>query len=147
VPPVWSAAIAIHYAHRVGAVLVTALALATVGHVLYHHRGRVELRRPSLLLLALLTVQITLGAMTVLTGKHYIINSLHVVTGAMVLATSLVLTLRVCRPRFAGSGERDIDTNAGSATRHPAYVPRVAIGDVRRAGPAMRTRRRDGAHA
>ena len=39
VPPVWSAAIAIHYAHRVGAVLVTALALATVGHVLYHHRG------------------------------------------------------------------------------------------------------------
>ena len=103
VPPVWSAAIAIHYAHRVGAVLVTALALATVGHVLYHHRGRVELRRPSLLLLALLTVQITLGALTVLTGKHYVINSLHVVTGAMVLATSLVLTLRAFRPRFAGT--------------------------------------------
>ena len=77
--------------------------------------ARVELRRPSLLLLALLTVQITLGALTVLTGKHYVINSLHVVTGAMVLATSLVLTLRACRPRFAGSGERDM--NAGSATR------------------------------
>jgi cytochrome c oxidase assembly protein subunit 15 len=140
VPPVWSAAIAIHYAHRVGAVLVTALALATVGHVLYHHRGRVELRRPSLLLLALLTVQITLGALTVLTGKHYIINSLHVVTGAMVLATSLVLTLRTCRPRFAGSGERDV--KAGSTTPGLPYVPAV-----RKAGLAEQTRRPDGAHA
>ena len=140
VPPVWSAAIAIHYAHRVGAVLVTALALATVGHVLYHHRGRVELRRPSLLLLALLTVQITLGALTVLTGKHYVINSLHVVTGAMVLATSLVLTLRACRPRFAGSGERDVQ--AGSTTPDLPYVPAV-----RRAGLAEQTRRPDGAHA
>ena len=137
VPPVWSAAIAIHYAHRVGAVLVTALALATVGHVLYHHRGRVELRRPSLLLLALLTVQITMGALTVLTGKHYVINSLHVVTGAMVLATSLVLTLRACRPRFAGR-----DMIAGSATPDPAYVP-----TVRSAGLAEHTSRPDGARA
>ena len=137
VPPVWSAAIAIHYAHRVGAVLVTALALATVGHVLYHHRGRLELRRPSLLLLTLLTVQITLGALTVLTGKHYVINSLHVVTGAMVLATSLVLTLRACRPRFAGR-----DMIAGSATPDPPYVP-----TVRSAGLAEHTSRPDGARA
>jgi cytochrome c oxidase assembly protein subunit 15 len=137
VPPVWSAAIAIHYAHRVGAVLVSVLVLATVGHVLYHHPRRAELRRPSLLLLTLLAVQITLGALTVLSGKHYVINSLHVVTGAMVLATSLVLTLRAWRPRFAGSQE--LDLKAGSAARHPAYVP-----TVRRAGLAEQTRQ-DGA--
>ena len=58
------------------------LVLATAGHVFYHHRRRAELRRPSLLLLVLLAIQITLGALTVLSGKHYIINSLHVVTGA-----------------------------------------------------------------
>jgi heme A synthase len=46
-------------------------------------------------------VQITLGALTVLSGKQYIINSLHVVTGALVLGTSLVLTLRTYRSRFA----------------------------------------------
>jgi cytochrome c oxidase assembly protein subunit 15 len=97
VPPFWSAQIAIHFAHRVGALLVSALVLAAAGHVLYHHVGRPELRRPSLLLLVLLAIQITLGALTVLSGKHYIINSLHVVTGAMVLGTSLVLTLRAYR--------------------------------------------------
>jgi cytochrome c oxidase assembly protein subunit 15 len=126
IPPVWNAAIAIHFAHRVGAVIVTALVLATVGHVLYHHRSRTELRRPSWLLAALVAIQITLGALTVLTGKHYIINSLHVVTGAMVLGTSLVLTLRAYRPRFA---------DAGAAARNPAYVPAY---DVRRAGSTAR---------
>ena len=51
-------------------------------------------------------LQITLGALTVLSHKHYIINSLHVVTGASVLATSLVLALRAHRgsvDRLAGS--------------------------------------------
>ena len=50
--------------------------------------------------LVLLAAQITLGAFTILTAKHYIINSLHVVTGASVLATSLVLTLRTSRARL-----------------------------------------------
>jgi cytochrome c oxidase assembly protein subunit 15 len=120
VPPVWSAAIAIHFAHRVGAVLVSVLALATIGHVLYHHRHRTELRRPSLLLFGLLTAQITLGALTILSGRDHIINSLHVVTGALVLATSLVLTLRACRPRFAGADARTV--NAAAASPKPTYV-------------------------
>lgn len=105
-PPVWTPAIATHFAHRVGALVVSALVLATSAHVLYHHRARLELRRPSLLLLLLLAVQITLGALTVLSGKQYVINSLHVVTGAFVLATSLVLTLRAFTPRLVAGTER-----------------------------------------
>ena len=128
VPPAWSGAIAVHYAHRVGAVLVSVLALAVAGHVLYHHRRRTEVRRPSLLLLMLVAIQITLGALTVLSGKHYIINSLHVVTGAMVLATSLVLTLRACRPQFAeDDGQRlhaGTDPNTGLAE---LIVPRADL--------------------
>ena len=108
VPPFWNPQIAIHYAHRVGALVVSAFVLATAGHVLYHHVSRPELQRPSLLLLALLAIQIALGALTVLSGKHYIINSLHVVTGALVLGTSLVLALRTCRPRFAVRGSDPI---------------------------------------
>ncbi len=114
IPPVWSGPIAIHFAHRVGAVIVTSLVLATIGHVLYHHRSRGELRRPSLLLAALVAIQVTLGALTVLSGKHYIINSLHVVTGALVLGTSLVLTLRAYRARLAGPGEQAIYTGAAA---------------------------------
>lgn len=114
IPPVWNGPIAIHFAHRVGAVIVTTLVLATIGHVLYHHRSRGELRRPSLLLAALVAIQVTLGALTVLSGKHYIINSLHVVTGAMVLGTSLVLTLRAYRRRFAGPEEQTVYTGAAA---------------------------------
>lgn len=105
VPPVWNSQIAIHYAHRVGALLVTCLALATTGHVFYHHGRHPALRRPSIVLLLLIAVQITLGAITVLGGKPYVINSLHVVTGALVLVTSLVLTLRSFRPRFGSDRE------------------------------------------
>jgi cytochrome c oxidase assembly protein subunit 15 len=104
VPQQWDAKIAVHYAHRVGALIVSLAILATAGHVFYHHRERRELRRPAILLLVLLTLQITLGGLTVLSGKHYIINSLHVVTGGSVLVTSLVLTLRAHRARFALDG-------------------------------------------
>jgi heme A synthase len=45
-------------------------------------------------------VQIALGALTVLSGLYVWINSVHVVCGALVLTTSLVLTLRTWRTRF-----------------------------------------------
>ncbi|HEY6359825.1 MAG TPA: COX15/CtaA family protein [Vicinamibacterales bacterium] len=100
IPPLWDLKIAFHFAHRVGALIVTALVLATTGHVFLHHRGRPELTRPGALLLVLLTAQITLGALAVLSGLDHIVNSLHVVTGGLVLVTSLVLTLRANRMYF-----------------------------------------------
>ena len=116
IPPHWDPQIAIHFAHRVGAVIVSLAILATTGHVFYHHRTRRELRRPSMLLLALLTTQVTLGALTVLSRKEFIINSLHVVTGASVLVTSLVLTLRAHRPRFV-TDVRRADASASADQR------------------------------
>ncbi|HZM92790.1 MAG TPA: COX15/CtaA family protein [Vicinamibacterales bacterium] len=119
-PPTWDPKIAIHFAHRVGAVIVTLFAFATTGHVFFHRRTRPELWRPSTLLLLLIALQITLGALTVLSQKHYIINSLHVVTGASVLATSLVLTLRSRRARFGSrvSGSRE---GTYATEQDPAY--------------------------
>jgi cytochrome c oxidase assembly protein subunit 15 len=117
IPPMWDAKIAIHFAHRVGAATVTVLILALAGHVFYHHGRRRELVRPAILLLVLVALQVTLGALTVLSQKQFIINSLHVVNGALVLVTSLVLTLRAHRVRFAGSSSPDT-----SARPDPAYV-------------------------
>ena len=125
VPPYWDAKIAIHFAHRVGAATVTLLMLATAGHVFYHHGRRAELRHPAILLLLLLVLQVTLGALTVLSQKQFIINSLHVVNGALVLVTSLVLTLRAHRARFADAGSA-----VGFDERDPAHL--------RGAGPASR---------
>jgi cytochrome c oxidase assembly protein subunit 15 len=127
VPPVWNMAIALNYAHRVGAVIVSLLILAMTAHVFFHHARRSELVRPSALLLVLLTLQITLGALTILSGKHHIINSLHVMTGGLVLVTALVLTLRAHRSRF---------DRAGAEERDPAYPGR----DVRARSP-LPTRR------
>jgi hypothetical protein len=42
--------------------------------------------------------QATLGALVVMSGLQPIINTAHVVNGALVLGTSLVLTLRTWRP-------------------------------------------------
>jgi len=121
-PTHWDAKIAIHFAHRIGALVVSTAILATTAHVFYHHRSRPELWRPAVLLLLLLASQITLGALTVLSQKHYIINSLHVVTGASVLVTSLVLTLRSHRARIAASaGATRPDVGAGSMKQDPAY--------------------------
>jgi cytochrome c oxidase assembly protein subunit 15 len=101
VPDRWSNAIAIHFAHRVGALVVAGAVLATSAHVWYHHRGRRELTRPAGLIIGLVLAQITLGALTVLSRRNVAINSAHVVCGALVLATSLVITLRSWRVRFA----------------------------------------------
>ena len=101
VPPEWTSAIAIHYVHRVGAVAATAFVFATAGHVLYHHRERGELSRPSMLLGVLVVVQVFLGGWTVWSERQVAINTAHVAVGALLFVTSVVLGLRVHRGRFA----------------------------------------------
>jgi cytochrome c oxidase assembly protein subunit 15 len=103
IPADWTAAIAVHYAHRVGALVAAAMVLVTASHIFRHHAGNRALRGPAILLVALVAVQITLGAYVVWTGKAVPINSAHVATGALVLATSVVLALRAHRVLFATS--------------------------------------------
>ena len=110
IPPIWDPRIAVNFAHRVGALVVTLAILATSSHVLYHHRGRRELVRPAVLLLVFVAIQVTLGAFVIWSRRDVVINTLHVVNGAAVLGTSLVLALRAWRgsevPEFQGSGLR-----------------------------------------
>jgi cytochrome c oxidase assembly protein subunit 15 len=113
VPDHWSAAIAMHFAHRVGALVVSICVLAIVRVVRSQHRDRRELRRPALIMAALVATQVTLGALTVLSRRDPWINSVHVVCGALVLATSLVLTLRTWR--FAFGGVRGVRLQADHA--------------------------------
>ena len=114
IPDHWDPKIAVHFAHRVGAAIVTLGIVATAGHVWYHHPRRRELTRPAALLVALVATQITLGALTVLSRRAVWINSLHVVCGALVLTTSLVLTLRSWRVKFADAVAARILPNAAA---------------------------------
>ena len=119
VPPEWTAPVAIHYAHRVGALIVALAIAATSGHVWYHHRGRKELTRPAMLLVCLVLAQVTLGAFVIWSGKDVAINTTHVITGALTLATSLVLTLRSHRVRFA-------DAAASTSPVAARFTPELA---------------------
>jgi cytochrome c oxidase assembly protein subunit 15 len=114
VPPHWDSKIAIHFAHRVGALIVASAIVATAGHVWFHHRTRRELVGPATAIVLLVALQITLGALTVLTRRDVAINSAHVVVGALVLATSLVITLRAWQVRLvAGTPLRaPVDTDS-----------------------------------
>jgi cytochrome c oxidase assembly protein subunit 15 len=106
IPDHWSGAIAIHFTHRIGALLVTLCILGLFAHVRSRYRDHPELFRPAMLIVALVAAQVTLGALTVLSRRDPWINSFHVVCGAMVLTTSLVITLRSWRGSFANAAVR-----------------------------------------
>jgi heme a synthase len=108
VPDHWSAKIAVHFAHRVGAVVVAAAVVTTAFYIWRRHTDAADLASPALKLMILLVVQITLGALTVITRRDVWINSVHVVVGALALATSLVITLRSWRVRFADVAEHRV---------------------------------------
>ncbi len=105
VPDHWSTKIAIHFAHRMGALTVALSVLTTAFYIWRRHTDRVELAQPALKLIIFTVFQGTLGALTVLSQRQVWINSLHVVGGAVVLTTSLVITLRSWRVKFATAPE------------------------------------------
>ena len=89
VPPLDAFPVAIAFAHRVGAVLVAALvALSAVRAI---RSGRPGLEKAAIALSVLVVLQISLGAMTVLTGKSVLVTTAHVATGALLLGTTVAM--------------------------------------------------------
>jgi len=97
VPPYWSVPIAIHFTHRLGALVVSALVVALIIRVFRHHRTDPGLTRPAIWLGAAVLFQIFLGALTIWTQRAPTPTTFHVGVGAAVLAISLVVTLRAFR--------------------------------------------------
>lgn len=83
--------ILLHLAHRLWAVVVTVLAIWTAVRVFRSHWSIRQLRRPAMMLLVLLTCQVTLGILTIYTEKQPSITTLHVLTGALTLACAVAL--------------------------------------------------------
>ena len=108
-------------AHLSFAAVVTLLVGLLAGNVLWLSPAPAELRRPARLLLVLLALQLALGTgaflwrFTALSAAlppalGLAVLTTHRVTGAVVWATSVVLTLRIVRcvgePRTARAGDR-----------------------------------------
>ncbi len=97
VPPFGSPLVAYHFAHRVGALAVLACLGWLVARVLREHGAEPALRRPALLLVALAAFQVFLGALTVWSRRAVVPTTLHLLTGALILVTTVVLALRARR--------------------------------------------------
>ena len=117
VPAQFDLKIGLHYAHRVGALLVLILLSVTVVRVFRRHADLGALTRPALAMSLLVVAQISLGAAVVLTGRVVWVNTLHVATGASLLASSLILSLHAARLARASEA---------SAAVAAAGMPRVA---------------------
>jgi cytochrome c oxidase assembly protein subunit 15 len=94
VPPLDSGAVLLHFAHRIGALLVSAFLLVTAVRLLRHRGAGAGLKLLAGLVLLLLGLQLTLGAFAVWTRLAPLPTSLHVVTGAAILGISVLLALR-----------------------------------------------------
>jgi len=97
--PITSAQIVIHMLHRFWAVVVTVLIVWTAVRLkgLRHIPAARSERRFSYLLIGVLVIQVTLGALTVLTLKSVEITTAHVAAGALLLASCVVVSLRVAK--------------------------------------------------
>lgn len=94
IPPFENFHVAVHFAHRLGALIVTGFIVWTVGRIFRYYRNEPLLRRSAILLSVAIAIQLTLGAFTIWTQKAVIITTAHVATGALILGTSLALVLR-----------------------------------------------------
>ena len=99
VPPLDDPHVAIHYAHRVGALAVTLLVGALLWRTFQRRRAPDAdgLLGPGAVLGLLLVTQVTLGAFTVWTAKGLYVTTFHVVGGSATLAAAFVLTLHAAR--------------------------------------------------
>jgi cytochrome c oxidase assembly protein subunit 15 len=97
IPPIHSLATGIHFAHRVGALCVTIVTGALLAVVLARAAHEWRLLSPVLLIAALVTFQIALGAHIIWLMRPPVTTTLHVANGAAILGTALLLAVRTLR--------------------------------------------------
>ena len=92
--PVTMGQVVIHFAHRLGALSVLLAVASLTAIALRSARTQRRIMMTVLALDLLVALQVTLGALTVWSRKAPYITSLHVLTGALILGTCMLLVLR-----------------------------------------------------
>jgi cytochrome c oxidase assembly protein subunit 15 len=95
--PITSMQIVIHMLHRLWAVVVAVMITWTAVKLFKVSSLPKRVTRFAYLLIGVLVLQITLGALTVLSVKAVDITTAHVATGAFLLASCVLLTLHIIR--------------------------------------------------
>jgi cytochrome c oxidase assembly protein subunit 15 len=120
-PETWDFRVAIHFAHRTGAVLVTFCIAMFLKRIWAHSATRRALAAPSIALAFLLATQIYLGALVIWTIRNSHVATIHMLTGAFVLAAAWALTFLCHRDKFTKPAEgSDRATPNGNQSLAPA---------------------------
>lgn len=91
-PAYWNFDVSIHFAHRVGALVVTVVLLIFLGKVWGSASAKRALGYGALLVALVLGLQIYLGALTIWTAKNPYVATTHHLIGAFLLASTWGLT-------------------------------------------------------
>lgn len=94
IPEFVTSGIAIHFAHRIGAVITTIFVLWTAIVALKRYAGRPDFTLPAIFAIVMVLVQFTLGALTVLHVKAPTMTTLHVSGGAAMLGIMMLMAIR-----------------------------------------------------
>lgn len=97
IPAEWTFPIAIHYAHRMGAFIMTALVAVWVVRVyrLYWNQFAIVLYAGALM--GFIWMQVMLGAMVIWLRRPLPLTTIHLVLGAVCFASAVALTLQLFR--------------------------------------------------
>ena len=106
----------LHFAHRIGALVVTAFVVWLVARVWWRFTGERRVLVPASLLGVLLVFQISLGVMTVWTGELASVATMHQTCGAALIATATWLTIRLHRVPVPAERRKRAPVAAGEAT-------------------------------
>jgi protoheme IX farnesyltransferase len=120
IPPLASTEIAVNFGHRLLGMAVAAMALLLASRIFRFHRAQSILARLGGALVLLVAVQISLGALTVWSTRALVPTSLHVMNGALVLATSFSIFLwsyRLTRPARRDLEHGEAATRASQVSR------------------------------
>ncbi|TVR55618.1 MAG: cytochrome oxidase assembly protein [Puniceicoccaceae bacterium] len=122
IPSLWDFKVAIHFAHRVGAVVVLGAIGAFLWFLLRDPATRRSLAPGAGILAGLLLLQIYLGALVVWTVRNPQSATMHMLVGAFLLATCFALTFLSHRHRFEPSPP-SVRRDAAAARRTSDAVP------------------------
>jgi heme a synthase len=102
-PADWNLLVTLQFLHRVIAAGI-GLAVLAFGHFLWREQSLSPvLRAMSFLLVALVGLQIYLGAQTIWTGRSIVMTTGHVVVGALTLATTFLVVFLTRRDTVEGA--------------------------------------------
>ena len=100
IPPAFDFKVAIHFAHRIGAIIVSVAILAFMIRVISDRSAWKAMKLSVLSLVALLGIQIYLGALTIWTVRNPHVATFHMLNGAFLLAVCWMMTLRSLKFRL-----------------------------------------------